>query len=327
MVGFDGRFIGNLGIGDSLQLQAEPGFHSVTFTIAGHPNRRLSVYVPDGTPEVDFYTKISPLNHEISIDQNREGPIIPKPAEPEKKKDPEPGLLELHGVPHPDAPAGGKSFTMGAVSAALGAAALYNAFSFHNLVVAIAALVFGLLTILMGRTQRVALGIAGIFLAAVSVAVATLTQTGLVSLFSKPQPTESIIQAADRVRELSEGQDTVLYDGEELKVTFRRLYEVEFAKGECYLQLTVENRAGENGVLRMENAAANGSGITAVNGLSTMVRAGEIVSSPFVLSYGGSGIRELNEVNTLRFELVLVSSTDSTRELFRTPPLELGFRA
>ena len=327
VVGFDGKFIGNLRIGDSLTVQADAGFHSVTFTIAAHPNRRLSIYVPEGAREMDFYAKISPLNHEISIDQNREESAAARRAAAEEEEEEEAlPLRQTQEVRRYSAPAQGRSFTLGAVSLALGGAALFNALRFQDFVVAIFALLFGLATLLLGRSQRAAMGIAGIFLAAASVAIAALMQTGLAFLFPRPQPTESLTQAADRVRELSEGQNAVLYDGEEAKISFRRLYEVDFVTGECYLQLKVENRTGENAVLHVANATANGSSITAVSGLSNIIRAGEIVSTPLVLSYGNSGIQSLDDINTVSLELILVSSSDNTRELFHSPPMELGFR-
>lgn len=330
VVGFDGRFIGNLQVGGSVYAQADPGFHSVTFSIAAHPSRRLSVYVPEDVREITFFTRFNPLNNEVTLDQNREQPQArpapqaaerAAPAPSERRREDEAPVRRREAAP-------AKSHTLGAVSLALGAAGLFNAFYFQNYIVAIAGLAFGLVTLLASRSQRMVLGVIGIFLAAVAVAVATLLQTGLAAQMGVTVPEsgqQSVTEAADRMKELSDGQNTVIYDGEELKVTFRRIYEVGFAEGECYLQLKIENKFGQNAMLRLDKLTINGESATATGGMSGILRPGEIVTNPYVISFRETEVKSLQDVNTLSFELVLTDSQDLSKELFRTPRIDLAF--
>lgn len=149
--------------------------------------------------------------------------------------------------------------------------------------------------------------------------------TGLVSGDAPAaQPSDQAAEQAAEPQDGAQGQEgQVLYDGDDMKVTFGSLENVDVS-GMSILSLVVENKTGQdvNCIAEQGTLAVNDFDIDSVGGAE--IQAGKSAVAQFMLSQKQANISSTDEIKSVSMNLefvVLGSSVDVVAEA----PISLTF--
>lgn len=123
----------------------------------------------------------------------------------------------------------------------------------------------------------------------------------------------------------SEASGTVLYDGDDMKVTYIGLDEAPGVEA-ANLVLEVENKTGKRAMLMTdaESSSVNGYNILMMQGMPTYIDAGNKGRAAIVLTYQQFGAEGIGDIEEVYMDLELVDA-DSISDVLASAPISMTF--
>lgn len=123
----------------------------------------------------------------------------------------------------------------------------------------------------------------------------------------------------------SEASGTVLYDGDDMKVTYLGLEEAPGVEA-ANLVLEVENKTGKRAMLMTdaESSSVNGYNILMMQGMPTYIDAGNKGRAAIVLTYQQFGAAGIGDIEEVYMDLELVDA-DSISDVLASAPISMTF--
>jgi hypothetical protein len=112
---------------------------------------------------------------------------------------------------------------------------------------------------------------------------------------------------------------TVLYDENNIKATFLRIYEEPSISGVFYLQLLIENNSDKKIMVALNDASVNGCSTTIMSGVPMEINTGDQSKQPFIISYKNLDASELSEVKNIMFSMCVYDDSNLSSILTTNP--------
>ena len=97
--------------------------------------------------------------------------------------------------------------------------------------------------------------------------------------------------------------EQVLWDGENVKVSFIEIFEYDYLAGYCYVRLKVENKSDKTITVYPKDAYVNDTSIILASGVPMTIAPGKQSQTPFVFTYNNLGITSKDEVQKIEFKM------------------------
>ena len=117
--------------------------------------------------------------------------------------------------------------------------------------------------------------------------------------------------------------EQLLYEDENIKVTFIEIFETGGLSGYCYLRLKVENKSDKTVIIVPDDSYINDTEQRLLSGSPMELAPGKKSLSPFFFSYGNLGITSKDEIEKIEFKIRAVDEHYDT--LFETDILVIEF--
>ena len=104
----------------------------------------------------------------------------------------------------------------------------------------------------------------------------------------------------------NESQTKVLWDDENVRVTFVEIYEVPELVGTCYLRLKVENKSDKTFTVYLKDSYVNDTAQMIGSGIPMELAPGKNSQTPFFFGYGNLGITSKDEIDKIEFKVFLM---------------------
>ena len=117
--------------------------------------------------------------------------------------------------------------------------------------------------------------------------------------------------------------EQVLWDSENVKVSFIEIFEVDYIESTCYLRLKVENHTDKTVTVYPKDAYVNDSSIILGSGVPMELDPGKNSQSPFIIHYANIGITSKDEIQKIEFKLTF--RDDSFDTVVETDNLVITF--
>lgn len=98
-------------------------------------------------------------------------------------------------------------------------------------------------------------------------------------------------------------EEQVLWDKDNVKVTFIELFEEPYIQGVAYLRLKVENNTDKTVTVYPQDAYVNDTSIILGSGVPMKIVSGKKSQAPFIISYTNLGITSKDEIQKIEFKL------------------------
>lgn len=121
---------------------------------------------------------------------------------------------------------------------------------------------------------------------------------------------------ADKSTSATVNDKKAVYEDDKVKVTFLKIFEEDYLKDTCFLQLKVENKTASTVWVAIDEAYANDSEIKVGSGTPMTLAPGKNSSQPFFFTYEVAGITNVDEIKKLDFKIVMYD--DNTNQLINT---------
>ena len=118
-------------------------------------------------------------------------------------------------------------------------------------------------------------------------------------------------------------KEQVLWDSENVKVTFIEIFEVDYIESTCYLRLKVENNTDKTVTVYPKDAYVNDSSILLGSGVPMELAPGKNSQAPFIIHYANIGITSKDEIQKIEFKLTF--RDDSFDTVVETDNLVITF--
>ena len=97
--------------------------------------------------------------------------------------------------------------------------------------------------------------------------------------------------------------EQVLWDSENVKVTFIEIFEYDYLPGYCYVRLKVENKSDKTITVYPKDAYVNDTSIILASGIPMTIAPGKQSQTPFVFTYNNLGITSKDEIQKIEFKM------------------------
>lgn len=118
-------------------------------------------------------------------------------------------------------------------------------------------------------------------------------------------------------------EEQVLWDSDNVKVSFIEVFEYDYLPGYCYLKLRVENKSNKTITVLTKDAYANDTSITLGSGTPMELLPNKQSQTPFFFAYTNIGLKSIDEIETIEFKLWCVDDDFETVEETETLAVNL----
>lgn len=101
----------------------------------------------------------------------------------------------------------------------------------------------------------------------------------------------------------SEAEEKVLFESDDMNISFIELYEVEGVQGAGYLRLKVENKTDKTVTVYPKDAYVNDTSVVLGSGVPMKLAPGKNSQAPFIIFYSNLGITSKDEIQKIEFKL------------------------
>lgn len=108
--------------------------------------------------------------------------------------------------------------------------------------------------------------------------------------------------------------EQVLWDSENVKISFMEIIEYDYMKGYCYLRLKVENKTDKEITVYPKDAYANDTSIVVGSGTPMTLLPGKKSQTPFFFAYTNFGIASIDEIEKIEITMWVVDDDFNTIE-------------
>ena len=115
-----------------------------------------------------------------------------------------------------------------------------------------------------------------------------------------------------------------LFEDENLKVTFLKVYEDDNAEGMLYLQLNVENNYEQRITVMLENPVVNGYNTTTLGAMPMEIDSGAQNKTPFIYNEENVSIDKLDDLKNIKFNISIYDS-ETMSNLFTSEQIVIDF--
>lgn len=109
-----------------------------------------------------------------------------------------------------------------------------------------------------------------------------------------------------------ESKEQLLYEDDDVKVTFIEIFEVPELKGTCYLRLKVKNKSDKNVTVYLKDSYVNDTAQMIGSGTPMELAPGKSSQTPFFFGYTNLGITSKNEIEKIEFKVRLMDDDFDT---------------
>lgn len=114
---------------------------------------------------------------------------------------------------------------------------------------------------------------------------------------SMSDSTTSITQPVD---------EQLLWDDENVKVSFVEIFEYDYLPGNCYLKLKVENKSDKTVMVSLKDSYVNDTAQMMGTGVPIVLAPGKNSQQPFFFAYTNLGITSKSEIKKIEFKVWLM---------------------
>lgn len=125
--------------------------------------------------------------------------------------------------------------------------------------------------------------------------------------------TSSISATSESADSSEDSQKKVVYDSDNLKVTFLKAYDQDGIEGVFYFQLLVENKSNQYAWVYLDKVSIDGYSTTAMSGVPMNIKAGEKSQQPFIFSYNNLDAKSISDVKNIKFQVVMENADTSAK--------------
>lgn len=150
---------------------------------------------------------------------------------------------------------------------------------------------------------------------------------GLLAMSGCESTTTSSGDSTDQTTEVtsqSETKEEVLFENEDVKVTFMEIFEAPELAGTCYLRLKVENKSDKTVTVSLKDSYVNDTAQMIGSGVPMTLAPGKNSQTPFFFGYGNLGISSKDEIEKIEFKVWLWDENFDT--VVETEPLVVEFK-
>lgn len=122
----------------------------------------------------------------------------------------------------------------------------------------------------------------------------------------------------------SEVKEEVLFENEDVKVTFMEIFEAPELVGTCYLRLKVENKSDKTVTVSLKDSYVNDTSQMIGSGVPMTLAPGKNSQTPFFFGYGNLGISSKDKIEKIEFKVWLWDENFDT--VVETEPLVVEFK-
>jgi hypothetical protein len=154
-----------------------------------------------------------------------------------------------------------------------------------------------------------------------------LLALGLLAMSGCDSTTTSSGDSTDQTTEVTSQNETkeeVLFENEDVKVTFVEIFEVPELVGSCYLRLKVENKSDKTVTVSLKDSYVNDTAQMIGSGVPMKLAPGKNSQTPFFFGYGNLGISSKDEIEKIEFKVWLWDENFDT--VVETEPLVVEFK-
>ena len=144
------------------------------------------------------------------------------------------------------------------------------------------------------------------------IALVLLSVLMCLSLFAcvEDTPTDGTQSVTESTQsEESKDEARIVYEGNNVKVSFVKVYEEPSLPGTAYLQLLVENVSDKELMVSLSDASINGYQMTFGTALPIVLQPGNKSQQPFVTNYTLAGINAVSDITNISFKVYLLDNS------------------
>lgn len=119
-------------------------------------------------------------------------------------------------------------------------------------------------------------------------------------------------------------KEQVLYEDDNVKVTFINLYEEPSLPGNAFLQLKVENKSDKTVMVSLKDSYVNDTAQMMGTGVPIILASGKNSQQPFFFGYTNLGITNKDEIEKIEFRVWLMDN-DTNGTVVETEALVVEF--
>ena len=102
--------------------------------------------------------------------------------------------------------------------------------------------------------------------------------------------------------------EQVLWDGENVKVSFIEIFEYDYLPGTCYVKLKVENKSDKTVMVSLKDSYVNDTAQMMGTGTPIVLAPGKNSQQPFFFGYTNLGITSKSEIKKIEFKVWLMDN-------------------
>lgn len=110
----------------------------------------------------------------------------------------------------------------------------------------------------------------------------------------------------------SETKDEVLFESDDMKVSFIEVFEDANISGACYLRLKVENKTDKTVTVYPKDVYVNDTSVVLGSGVPMTLAPGKNSQAPFIIFYSNLGITSKDEIQKIEFRLTFDDENHDT---------------
>lgn len=153
---------------------------------------------------------------------------------------------------------------------------------------------------------------------AIALAMGMLVLSGCDGSSTTENPTENSSQVESQTP-----TEQLLFEDENVKVTFVEIFEMPELVGSCYLRLKVENKSDKTVTVSLKDSYVNDTAQMIGSGVPMTLAPGKNSQTPFFFGYGNLGISSKDEIEKIEFKVWLWDENFDT--VVETEPLVIDF--
>jgi hypothetical protein len=159
------------------------------------------------------------------------------------------------------------------------------------------------------------------FLALIMVLVLSIS---MLSACDTPPPTENPGGEKPSEEDSPSSTEQVLFDDENVKVTFMEIFEMDGIPNNCYLRLNVENKSDKTVMVSLKDSYVNDTAQMMGTGVPIVLAPGKNSQQAFFFGYGNLGITSKDEIEKIEFKVWLIDD-DTNDTVVETESLVVDF--
>lgn len=101
-------------------------------------------------------------------------------------------------------------------------------------------------------------------------------------------------------------EEQVLWDSENVKVSFIEIFEADYLPGNCYLKLKVENKSDKTVMVSLKDSYVNDTAQMMGTGVPIVLAPDKNSQQPFFFGYTNLGITSKSEIKKIEFKVWLM---------------------